>query len=140
MSRTVGGDEQACQSVLLRFFQALDAGEAQAAADCVDSEFTWCRHGKTLVGSDVIAKVIAERSPHRIVRHHLTNLVVTLESEDCARSKAYYAVYLHEGLERPRLIQGPERVGDYHAKFRRVADAWRISYLQAERLFVVSRS
>ena len=128
----------ACQSLFLRFMQCLDASEAEAVGSMVSPDVVWVRQGQRLVGVAAICRVFGERPPDRMIRHHLSNIVITLEGRDKARSKAYYAVYAHEGLVRPRLISGPERVGDYHAEYVRTDQGWRISHLRAERLFTAS--
>jgi hypothetical protein len=123
-----------CQTLLSSFFQALDAGDPGACA-FVHPDFVWHRQGKVLRGPQAIGAVLQARPADRLVRHLFSNFVVTGSSDGRAKSKAYYTVYAHEGAERPGVIRGPERVGDYHAEFIRSEDGWRIASLRAERLF-----
>jgi SnoaL-like domain len=128
-------DQWTCQQQLLTFMQLMDAGNADAAAALLTPDAQWNRQGQIVEGAEAIGAVIAARSPDRIVRHHLCNLVVTLEGSDRASSRAYYAAYISHGSEKTRFAGLPERSGDYYADFVRTTLGWRISHLRAHRLF-----
>lgn len=131
-------NEWRCQQLFLTFMQCLDAGDADGAVALVAADIVWHRQGQKLVGPTAIRNVIAERPGNRVIRHHLSNIVVTLESPDRAGSKAYYSVYVHEGSAKPGRIDGPERVGDYYAQYLKTSDGWRIALLRADRIFAAA--
>lgn len=129
------GDESSCLRALATFIQFLDVRDVTGALSQLAPDVVWHRQGERLVGHAQIAAVIGGLAAGRLVRHHLCNVVVRATGPSSARAKAYYAVYAAEGAQRPGLIDGPERVGDYHAEFARHEDGWLISMLRAERLF-----
>ena len=131
----LSSDEIACSRALAAFIQSFDVRDIAGSLAQLAPDVVWHRQGERLVGHAQIAKVIQGLAADRLVRHHLCNLVVHLTGPNSARAKAYYAVYACQGAQRPGLISGPERVGDYHAEFSRCAEGWRISLLRAERLF-----
>jgi hypothetical protein len=134
-------DHWQCQSLLLRFVQSLDAGNADEAVTLLTPDVMWHRQGEVLVGRPAVREVINRRAPDRMIRHHLSNIVVTLRGPLNAASVAYYAVYLHEGRALPRVINGPAHVGDYHAEYIKADGNWGISSLRANRVFTsVSRA
>lgn len=124
-----------CQQQLLTFMQLMDAGSADAAASLLTPDARWNRQGHIVEGAEAIGAVIASRSPDRIVRHHLCNLVVTLQAPDRASSRAYYSAYISHGPAETHSVGLPERSGDYYAEFVKTELGWRISYLRADRLF-----
>lgn len=128
-------DQWTCQQQLLTFMQFMDAGNADAAAALLTPDAQWNRQGQIVEGAEAISAVIAARSPDRIVRHHLCNLVVTLESSDRASSRAYYAAYIGHVSAGTRSVGLPERSGDYYAGFVKTTLGWRIASLRAHRLF-----
>jgi hypothetical protein len=132
----VSDDHWQCQSLLLRFIQSLDAGNADEAVTLLTPDVMWHRQGEVLVGRAAVREVINRRAPDRILRHHLSNIVVTVCGPLNAASVAYYAVYLHEGPALPRVINGPVYVGDYHAEYIKVEGSWGISSLRANRVFI----
>lgn len=138
MTETEAAAEAACRLTFLRFFQCLDAGDAAGASALIARDGVWHRQGKRLVGPEGVLEVVGGRPANRTVRHHFCNLIVTLETPEAAWSKAYYTVYAHEGDERPRVINGAERVGDYHAGYVLDETGWRLSLLRAERLFTIA--
>lgn len=128
-------DQWACQQQLLIFMQLMDAGNADAAAALLTLDARWDRQGQIIEGPQAIAAVIAGRSAERIVRHHLCNLVVTLEPPDRASLRAYYSAYICDRRAGTHSSGFPEPSGDYFADFVRTEAGWRISYLRAHRLF-----
>jgi hypothetical protein len=128
-------DQWTCQQQLLTFMQLMDAGNADAAASLLTPDAQWNRQGQIVQGAEAIGAAIAARPPDRIVRHHLCNVVVTLEGADRASSRAYYAAYISHGSAEVRSAGLPERSGDYYAGFVKTTRGWRISYLRAHRLF-----
>lgn len=132
---TIVANQWECQHLFLTFMQCLDAGEAERAVALLSPDVIWHRQGKKLIGPEAVRAAICERPANRLIRHFLSNIVVTIEQINRARSVAYYAVYTRDGNEQPRTVGGPERVGDYHAGYVRGQEGWRIAYLRAERLF-----
>lgn len=118
--------------------RCLDVGDADGAAALVAPDVVWNRQGQRLVGPQAVREVILARTPERLVRHHLSNIVVRLESPETASSVAYYSAYLYEGFARPGQVSGPERVGDYFASYAKLGAGWRIAALRAERLFTIA--
>ncbi|HKU17192.1 MAG TPA: nuclear transport factor 2 family protein [Steroidobacteraceae bacterium] len=139
MSTTSVSNEIACERALAAFIQAFDARDTQGALAQLAPDAVWFRQGQRLEGHAQIAPVIESRPESRIVRHHLSTIVARLTGATSARVRAYYAAYAHEGPERPRLVRGAERVGDYHAELVLLNGEWRISMLRAERLFEVGQ-
>ena len=128
-------DQWTCHQQLLTFMQLMDAGDAAAATSLLTRDAQWNRQGHIVEGAEAIGAVIAARSPDRTVRHHLCNVVVTLEGSDRASSRAYYAAYTSHGSAEMRTARLPERSGDYYAGFVKTTLGWRIASLRAHRLF-----
>jgi|SRR5579863_836356 len=134
MSESEWQSQWTCQQVLLSFMQAVDRGDADQAAALVTPSAEWHRQGEIHEGPAAIRAVILERPRGRLIRHHLTGVVVTLHTPVRATSRAYYTVYIQEPSETHRSA-ARSRIGDHHAEFLRTDAGWRISQLRAERLF-----
>jgi hypothetical protein len=132
---TVLLDQWTCQQQLLTFMQLMDAGNVDAAASLLTPDARWSRQGHIVEGADAIRAVIASRAPDRIVRHHLCNLVVTLQPPGRASVRGYYSAYISDRSADAHSDGFPARSGDYHADFVKTELGWRISYLRTERLF-----
>jgi hypothetical protein len=127
-----------CQCVFLRFMQHLDDGRCEEALALLAPHAVWHRQGDLLVGHDAVREAIGRRPQNRLIRHHLSNIVVTVNDPNRASSKAYYVVYMQDGAGLPRTVRGPERAGDYGAEYVKIDGQWIISSLRASRLFVTS--
>jgi len=127
-----------CQSLFLRFMQSLDAGNAEEAVALLAPTAVWHRQGRSVVGPTAVRNVINRRAGDRVIRHHLSNIVVTSHGPLKATSLAYYAAYVHEGPALPRVIRGPAFVGDYYVEYTKFGGHWLISLLRADRIFTTS--
>jgi hypothetical protein len=138
MLETEADAQWRCQAVFLHFMQLLDLGKVEEAIALLAPRIVWHRQGEELMGHEAIRVAIGRRPPNRLIRHFLSNVVVTVSDAIHARSKAYYLVYANDGENLPRAVRGPERAGDYEAEYIKVKDLWVISMLRASRLFVSS--
>lgn len=122
-------DREAISRLLHEYCLRFDANEPEAVAALftADASVDYGPEFPTVRGSRAIEEAIAaglERT-FAATSHHLSNVVITLEPPDAARSVTYlYAWH--------RYVDGSpdgELWGRYHHRFLRTEDGWRISEL-----------
>ncbi len=132
--------EAECRNLVVGFGRGMDDGDAATASALFAADGVWDRQGVLVTGPQAICAAIEKRPKIRLTRHIFTNMLINVIDENHAEGRAYYMVYLHDGPPPdggplPRPLSGPERVGDYHNKFVRTPEGWRISYNAARRIF-----
>jgi uncharacterized protein (TIGR02246 family) len=139
--------EHACERLLYEYARCVDDGRAAAIADLFTEDGEWIGDdGRGWHGRDEIRDAFTRRQAltRRQSRHVITNVLVTMRGTDDADAIAYLINYRHDSAtgtaERPAPAEHPKFVGDYHLRFRREGDKWRIASFRFELGFLRRRS
>lgn len=115
-----------CQQVIHRFYACLDEHRYDELAGLFTETGAWVRLGRELVGPQGILDGIAERTEW-LTAHVVTNVRITVESPDRARSSQYVTLYRHEDWSRdrgPAPVVLPLAVLHHRDELVRVGDRW----------------
>ena len=130
--------ERACVDLIHRLAQYSDRDERQRSADLFTADGTWIRGGTPYTGREAILSSF-KSPPGQVLRHFVTGTVVDIDDANTARAVSYYLLYRHvpETAEPklPLTLGMPFSLGEWHDKFVRTADGWRISHREVRRLF-----
>ena len=125
-------DERACERLVIDYTHFVDFGEAARIADLFTDDGVWEADGVRMDGRDAIRAGFGARQgvTRRTSRHVCTNLAVTLTGPDEATGLSYLVNYRHDSktgtAELPAPVGHPKFVGEYHDRFVRTPDGWRI--------------
>jgi ketosteroid isomerase-like protein len=111
----------------------MDAFEAEFTEDCVMT-----RGEHRVVGRDTIMRLMRQRSPNRVTRHLVGQVLVELVDEGEATAISYFTLYegdRSEG-EMPYSLREPAAVGEYRDVFRLTDGGWRIAERHITPVFV----
>jgi len=128
----------ACEQLVHRFYQALDAAEFITLAQLFRDDGIWFRQGKKLEGQKIILKAMDERPAGRKTAHLVQNFVLDIESP--AKAVAHYLtlVYRHDASE---ANPGPTPIGQAlaisinHDILLKDEQGWRLVEKKSERRF-----
>ena len=128
----------ACEQLVHRFYQALDAAEFITLAQLFRDDGIWFRQGKKLEGQKIILKAMDERPAGRKTAHLVQNFVLDIESP--AKAVAHYLtlVYRHDASE---ANSGPTPIGQAlaisinHDILLKDEQGWRLVEKKSERRF-----
>lgn len=119
----------ACADVITSFAYFIDHRDFNSATALFTEDAIFERPDLTARGRDEIAAIWATRPPSVITRHLCQApffMEVGLESASCVTGFTLYHVDHHtEGLP---LLNGPRVVAEFHDRFRRTTDGWRIAH------------
>jgi uncharacterized protein (TIGR02246 family) len=138
-------DERACERLVIDYTHFVDLGEAARIADLFTDDGVWEADGVRMDGRDAIRAGFGarQRVTRRTSRHVCTNLAVTLTGPDEATGLSYLVNYRHDSktgtAELPAPVGHPKFVGEYHDRFVRTADGWRIAHRRCTLSFVRAR-
>ncbi|HEV7732038.1 MAG TPA: nuclear transport factor 2 family protein [Candidatus Binatia bacterium] len=138
-------DERACERLVIDYTHFVDFGEAARIADLFTGDGVWEAEGVRMVGQDAIRAGFSARQgvARRTSRHVCTNVAITLRGPDEATGISYLVNYRHDSptgtAERPAPAGTPKYVGEYHDRFVRTSDGWRIAHRRCEMAFVRPR-
>jgi len=138
-------DERACERLVIDYTHLVDFGEAARIADLFTSDGIWEAAGVRMVGQDAIRAGFLARQgvARRTSRHVCSNVAITLLNPDEASGLSYLVNYRHDSAsgsaERPAPAGHPKFVGEYHDRFARTPDGWRIAHRRCEMAFVRPR-
>ncbi|MEU5540747.1 nuclear transport factor 2 family protein [Streptomyces sp. NPDC020362] len=120
--------ERACERLVLELVRRLDLGEPSTVSDLFtpDGVWEWPYDQRRIEGREALRKYFGSRPVDRLSRRMCTNILVTVDSPDTARSTSYFATYRVDGytegtLVAPRL---PANIGHYEDTFRRIDGVW----------------
>ncbi|MGE4240980.1 nuclear transport factor 2 family protein [Ramlibacter sp.] len=121
-------DEHACFSTVLRFFGALDRGDADGCASLMAKQGVWDRQGKKLQGPDGVREAVSQRVASRRTAHTISNLLFEPVGADRAKVTFLLVAYeatLEEGAAAAPVgkLAGIRQCTDV---FVREDGAWRI--------------
>ena len=134
--------ERACTRLLHEYCRLVDFGQASGLAGLFTDDGVWTADDLVLAGRDAIREHFTrrERVVRRVSRHVLTNVTVTVDSADEATSLSYFANFRHDraegDLSLPVPMEVPKYLGEYHDRFRRTGDGWRIEHHRVDVAFL----
>lgn len=124
--------ERACARLVLESAAANDRGDYEAFAALFTANGVLHRPaGAPLRGAEEIVASYASRPSDRITRHVCSNILVEVESQQCARGLTYVLLYAADGSQPanqfgvrcdPRVL-----VGELDDVFERTHEGWRIA-------------
>ena len=126
--------EQACARTVLQLFAGMDDLRYDDVTAAFTPEGVWHRAGKALAGHAMIRAAMEERSPERLVRHVITNQLVTVADATHAEGRCYVTAYA--GPKAAPTINAPWLVLTMTQRFERRDGAWKIAEARIERDFV----
>ena len=130
--------ERACIDLVHRLAQYSDHDERERSADLFTADGTWIRLGVPYTGRDAILSSF-KGPPEQILRHFVTNTVVDIVDDDHAQAVSYYLLYRYvpdsRAPQSPLPLGMPFSLGEWHDKFVKTADGWRIAHREVRRLF-----
>jgi ketosteroid isomerase-like protein len=125
-------DERACERIVSVYCHLVDFGDAPAIADLFTDDGEWTSAEVNMIGKDEIRAGFTRRQTvtRRQSRHLCTNVVITVEGED-ATGVSYLVNYRHDSpsgtAELPAPADNPKYVGEYHDRFVRTGDGWKLT-------------
>lgn len=131
--------ERECVGLIHRLAQYSDHDERERAADLFTAGGTWIRAGTPYTGRDAILSSF-KGPPEQILRHFVASTVVDIPDASHAQAVSYYLLYRHVPEEianpaQPLPLGMPFSLGEWHDKFVKTEDGWRISHREVRRLF-----
>jgi uncharacterized protein (TIGR02246 family) len=135
--------ERACQRLVYLYARLVDSGHAAQVADLFTEDGVWTgADGRGMHGRAEILAAFSGRQglARRKSRHVMTNVLIDIDGENAATGIAYLINYRHDTTGEPQEGPGPARhpkfVGDYHLRFRREHEQWRIETLRFDLAFL----
>jgi hypothetical protein len=135
-------DERACERLIVDYTHLVDFGEAARIADLFTTDGVWEAGGVRMEGQDAIRRGFGARQgvTRRTSRHVSSNVAITLVGPDEATGISYLVNYRHDSpsgvAEVPAPAGLPKFVGEYHDRFVRTPEGWRIAHRRCEMAFV----
>ena len=126
--------KDACQSVSIRFGRLQDARRHDDLAGLLTPDARYVRLGEELTVENFIDWI--KTTPPNKTRHFVTPTEVEILDENTAHGLTYYTIYLYGGDDGPPSpLGGPFVVGEYHERFARTDDGWKINRREARIFF-----
>jgi hypothetical protein len=131
--------EQECRDLVIAVAQLGDHRQAEEAAALFSEDCTWIRGGRPYRGREGIIESYARISPTQVTRHMSANSLVTVRDDERAEGVTYYMALHHDpGMDTPELplpLDPPFSMGEWHDRFVRTPEGWRIAHRETKRLF-----
>jgi ketosteroid isomerase-like protein len=123
-------DEAACARLCIDFANHLDARRYERVLGLFTEDAALDRMGSVSQGRAEIARFLAGRPVQTTTRHVCSNIRVSFEGEPEGEAGGVCYVLFFQGADdadggAPRL-SGPPSVVEYHDRFRRTPDGWKI--------------
>lgn len=138
--------ERAIEKMLIEYCRLVDFGNASGVADLFVPDGVWTGVELELRGQDEIRTWFTKRQglKRRVSRHLCVNITVEVQSETEAEGSCYFMNFRHDRAEgdesMPAPMGVPKYVGEYHDRYRRLDDGWRIVSRLVELSFLRSSS
>jgi hypothetical protein len=131
--------EQDCRDLVAAVAQLGDRGDAAGAAARFTDDCTWIRGGRPYRGRAGVIDSYGRIPATQVSRHMSANCVVQVDDADHATAITYYVAYHHDpGVASPAFplpFDPPFSLGEWHDRFVRTTEGWRISHRETRRLF-----
>ncbi|RDJ27815.1 nuclear transport factor 2 family protein [Bosea caraganae] len=128
--------EQACRSLLAEYAVAVDRGDAAGMVALFAPDGTLRRGDLTLRGAAEIPNILGKRPDDLVMRHLLTTMRIRIIDADHAEGLTYYVMHNGRGAELPLAMGQPFSIGDWHSRFVRTEDGWKLADQEIARVFV----
>lgn len=121
--------ERACERLILDFVHRLDLGEPASVAELFTEDGVWewpaPGDGRRSEGRAALRAYFGARPADKLSRRVMSNIRVTVTSEDTAEATSYFTTYRIEGWSGDMVPAAPPvQVGHYEDTFRRVDGQW----------------
>ena len=123
-----------CRELSLRFGRLQDEHRYNDLPKLMTEDGTYTRLGEKLTILDFIEWV--GTMPPNKTRHFVTDIDFSEVREASAKGVSYYTLYLYGGeTNSPYPLDGPFVVGEYHEKFVKTDEGWKIKSREAQIIF-----
>ena len=126
-----GEIEDACTDLVLDYAIHRDRLDADSYAKLFAADAVLSVLDDRFVGRDAIHERLVESRGKETTRHLMSTIRITVEDEENATGISYVRIYASPAGDLP-MTAAQKVVGEYHDRFVRTADGWKIS----ERKFV----
>jgi hypothetical protein len=131
--------EQDCRDIVADVTQRGDRRDAAGAAALFAEDGSWLRGGRTWTGRAGVIESFGRIPVTQFTRHMTANCVVTVRDDSHAEAVTYYLAYHHdprvEAPSFPLPLDPPFSLGEWHDRFVRTPEGWRIAHRETRRLF-----
>ena len=131
--------EQQCRDLVSAVAQLGDRRDIARAAALFAEDGVWVRGGRHWTGRTEVVESYGRIPATQLTRHMSANCVVTVQDADHATAVTYYVAYHHDpGIAEPTFplpFDPPFSLGEWHDRFVRTAEGWRIARRETRRLF-----
>lgn len=120
--------ERACERLIIAYARYADTCDDENFAALFTDDGRLHRGTDTVVGREAIRAAMGTRRRDSVVRHLCSNILVDVIDADTASAVSAMTLYRSFGSgEMPAALPPVEMIVDYHDRFRRTADGWRIA-------------
>lgn len=121
--------ERACERLIVDFVHRLDLGEPASVAGLFTEDGSWewppPGDGRRVRGRAALGEYFGARPADRLSRRLMSNILVTVVSEETATAVSYFSTHRVDGYTGGLVPAGPPvQVGHYEDTFRRTGDGW----------------
>jgi len=127
--------ERECVRLITAYAKRLDLGEVDRVVDLFTEDATYEVLGEfRFTGREELTRSIPSRlsGTPRTTRHLCSNISIEVLSNVEARGVCYFVNYRHDSstgeIVEPVPVSLPHYVGEYHDRFVRTQDGWRIAH------------
>ena len=124
---SAGEIEDACTNLVLDYAFYRDRLDAEPYANLFAEDAVLTVLGEVFTGRDAIRKRLVEGRNGPVTRHMMSTVRIFVQDEDNASGVSYVTVYAAAPGEFPLAVEGFMGLGEYHDKFVRTEDGWKIS-------------
>jgi ketosteroid isomerase-like protein len=121
-----GEIEDACKNLVLDYAVFRDRQDAASYANLFAEDAELSVLDDRFVGRTAIHQRLIESRGKETTRHLMSTIRISVEDEDNATGISYVRIYASPAGELP-MAAAQKVVGEYHDRFERTADGWKIS-------------
>lgn len=127
-----------CTDLVIALTHLSDHGQNEESVDLFTPDGTWIRGGKPYTGRAEMAQSFRGAAT-QVIRHLTSNILVTVKDDTTAEGVTYYLAFHHDpGTAQPKLplpLDPPFSLGEWHDKFVKTPEGWRIAHREVRRFF-----
>ena len=131
---------QECRDLVLALMYFGDHNERAQAVDLFAEDGSWLRGGRLFTGRAELLASYDIEPPSLVMRHINGGTIVTVNNEDNASAITYYLAYRYDrgddDAQLPLPLELPFSLGEWHDRFVRTAEGWRVASRSTERVFM----